>query len=177
MSNFPAWWALCQQPDNDGHADDTSGGDVTRWGWTWSTYMDARHHLGKVPIYDEFLALTQPQAMMLAQVYSWPKGGGLLLNSGPDVVVVDWEWTSGGAVTEIQFQLGFQDADLDGIMGPHTAHAINAIDPATFIAECSQWRSDYYDQLGFRDIYPGLYRRTDEAKALGLSLLKQKIGS
>jgi lysozyme family protein len=173
MSNFTVWWPFCQQPNHDGHANDATadGAGVTRWGWTYPTYMDARHYMGATPVYEEFVALTQPQAEALARVYIWPVKGGLLLNGGPDVVVVDWEWTSGGAAREIQFRLGFVESDVTGRMDAHTAHAINLLDRATFINNCTAWRKAYYTQLGYKKRYPGLYTRADGARLLGFSLL------
>src|SRR5271154_5164418 len=103
MSNSIAWWNFVQSPDRDGQFDDstTDGAGATRWGWTWPAYQDARRYLGHPAVQSAFLSLTQAQAQALAITYFWPVKGGLLLASGADIVVVDWEWTSGGAIEEI----------------------------------------------------------------------------
>lgn len=172
MSNFAAWWALCQQPNNDGRADDTAndGAGTTRWGWTYPTWSDARHYAGLPSALTIFDTMTQPQAGTLAQVYIWNRLGGRRLNAGSDVSLIDWAWTSGGAVEEVQFHLGITN---DGIVGPETIAHINGVGPA-FAAQCSAWRQSYYDMLGFRAEYPGLYRRAKDVLTLA-SKLQQGI--
>lgn len=174
MSNFPTWWAFCQRPENDGSADDTTtdGAGTTRWGWTFATWLGARRYIGAAATWDIFMAMTQEQAGVLANVYFWNRQGGLLVRSGPDVVVIDWAWVSGGGVREIQYHLGLKQNDLDGIVGPHTANSINAANPTKFINDCTGWRKNYYDLLGYRDQFPGLYTRTDAICQIGLSLVK-----
>lgn len=168
MSNFAAWWALCQQPNNDGTANDstTDGAGATRWGWTYPTWSDARRYAGLPASISLFMSMTQSQAGTLAQVYIWNRLGGRRINSGSDVSLIDWAWTSGGAVEEVQHYLGI---DNDGIVGPQTIVTINSAGSA-FITSCCTWRQAYYDMLGFKTEYPGLYRRATDVLALARKL-------
>lgn len=168
MSNFTAWWDLCQQPNNDGHADDTAndGAGPTRWGWTYPTWSDARRYAGLPLLLPAFLSMSRLQAGTLAQVYFWNRLGGRRLNSGSDVSLIDWAWTSGGAVEEIQHHLGI---DNDGIVGPQTIVTVNSAG-AQFSTACCVWRHAYYDMLGFQAEYPGLYRRATDVLALARKL-------
>jgi lysozyme family protein len=139
-------------PSNDGHAADGPG---TRWGFILPTWQTARHYAG----YNDMTAatfLTQTQAEMgdLAEVYFWDRLSADEMAAGVDASVIDWCWTSGGAITDIQRELGVGD---DGVIGPLTLAAI-AGEP-TFIADVCEWRMAYYDECGFRAEYPGLYTR------------------
>lgn len=168
MSNFAAWWALCQQPNNDGRADDAAddGAGPTRWGWTYPTWGDARRYAGLPYPTLAFDSMTQAQAGTLALVYFWNRLGGRRLNSGSDVSLIDWAWTSGGAVEEIQHHLGI---DNDGIVGPQTIVTVNSAGPE-FVARCREWRVSYYNMLGFQTEFPGLYRRAADVLALARKL-------
>src|SRR5271156_5430686 len=101
MSNFPAWWAFCQAPNRDGLADDTDpsdGAGVTRWGWTYDTWMSARAYAGQTDLsVQTFMTLSQAQAGTLAQAYFWNRLGGQRIPGGSDVSWIDFCWTSGGA--------------------------------------------------------------------------------
>jgi lysozyme family protein len=167
LANFSAWWALCMAPNNDGRADDTAddGAGATRWGWTIPTWQDARRFAGLPMSNALFTAMTQAQAGALAQVYHWNRLGGRRLNSGPDVSLIDWAWTSGGAIHEVQYQLGIES---DGYVGPETIRAINTC-PA-FSDQCCYWRQSYYDTLNLRPRFPGLYRRATDVLALAHKL-------
>ena len=81
VSNFDRWWDFCQDPSRDGHANDGAddGAGITRWGWTWPGYVDARHYMGKPPDRASFLTLSQDEAKSLARVAHWARKGGNLL--------------------------------------------------------------------------------------------------
>lgn len=169
MSNFPAWWSFCQLPSNDGHADDgtTDGAGITRWGWTYPTWADARRYGGFTDVsVTTFDALTQAEAGQLALVYHWNRLGGRQIAGGSDVCVIDWAWTSGGAVAEIQSML---DVTPDGIVGPETISAIKWA--KGFVAECTDWRIAYYTSLGLVSKFPGLLTRANACQALALTLV------
>lgn len=166
MSNFGAWWGLCQLPQFDGTFNDGAG---THWGVTFPWFQSAQAWIGNS---DQsaaaFAKLTQAQAATLAQAYAWNRVGGRLLASGNDVSLVDWAWTSGGAVPEIQEQLGVTP---DGIVGPETLRAIAG--RPTFIADCHAWRVAYYNMLGFQTSEPGLYGRATATMILAERLASQ----
>lgn len=169
MNNFKAWWAFCQAPNRDGHANDEAddGAGPTRWGFTYPTYVEAVTHIGGTPSMTDFMTLEQDKAGALAKVYFWDRSGGGILPAGSDVSVVDWSWTSGGAVRDIQTKLGVV---VDGIVGPVTVGAVTMLATGYFSAACCEWRRDYYDKLGFRERFPGLYDRADDCLALAMKL-------
>ena len=165
--SFPAWWALCQQPDNDGSANDSDGTYATRWGFIYSTWREARRYMGEHDITAAaFLAMTQADSQALALSYFWERLRMDSLPPGIDVCVMDWMWTSGGAVLDMQQNLGA--VDTDGLWGPETRGALAT--EAT-PAEICRWRANYYDACGFRQEYPGLYRRTADCLALAMTLI------
>lgn len=168
MSNFKAWWTFCQSPDRDGSADDSAddGAGLTRWGWTYPTWTEARVYIGGAHTLALFKAMDGDQAGALAQVYFWNRHGGRELKAGLDVAMVDFSWTSGGAVRAVQAMLGVDD---DGLWGPITAAAANA-QGAAFIDNLSKVRSGYYTGLGFRSRFPGLFTRTNECQKLAHAL-------
>lgn len=169
MSNFPAWWQFVMAPNRDGRADDTAddGAGLTRWGWTYPTWIEARSYIGGNLNTALFKAMTHEQAGALALIYFWDRLGGTRLAGGPDVSLVDWAWTSGGAVAEIQEQLHIAE---DRIVGPQTRAAIKAYGAAAFVDACALWRVAYYDALGFRERFPGLYRRTEDCRVMAHQL-------
>jgi lysozyme family protein len=172
MSNCPVWWAFCQAPQRDGSADDTDpldGAGTTRWGWTYPTWVDATHHVGRSDTsVRAFMAMDQDAAGDLARAYFWNRLGGEQLPTGPDVSFVDFCWNSGGAVRVVQHHLG---VDIDDKFGPKTLSAMRSFsDPAHLTQAIHDWRVAYYDELGFKTTEPGLFHRADRlldvAKAL-----------
>lgn len=171
-ANFAPWWSLCQEPQNDGSANDSSPGEpfITRWGWTSPTWQIARRWCGETDLtLATFNAMTQAGAGVLADAFYWERQLADQMPPGTDISVIDFSWTSGGGVMEIQRQLGFTGSDVDGIIGPLTLARINARGSA-FIGECFAWRNAYYDALGFRHEYPGLYRRAQQCFYLATKL-------
>lgn len=174
LSNFPTWWDFCQRPENDGHADDTAddGAGATRWGWTIPTWRDASRYLGHQDVsVVAFNTMTQDGAALLAHGYFWNRLGGNKMNAGPDVSIIDWAFTSGGAIIEIQQELGFVPENVDGFIGPMTIGAINAEAPMSLIENIYVWRVAYYDACGFRGRFPGLYTRAAHCRDLSLTSL------
>lgn len=169
--NFPAWWAFAMAPNHDGNAKDTAddGAGETRWGWTYGTWVEARSFIGARADLLLFRAMEIEQAAVLAQIYFWQRFGGDALPSGPDVCLIDFRWNSGGAVRLIQTVLGI---DSDDVVGPQTIGAITAFGAPEFIGACYAARVIYYDDLGFRERFPGLYTRATDIAALGRVLLK-----
>lgn len=153
------------QPSNDGHAED---GPMTRWGFLYSTYCDAMGIVESPTAWHAFNAFTEPQAEELARTYFWARQGGTHLNTGVDISFIDWRWTSGGATAVIQRALGCHP---DGIVGPHTIAAMNAVSRWNLAKEIHDWRCVYYDSLGFRAKYPGLYTRADQVLAIAQTLI------
>lgn len=166
MTNFPTWWAFCQAPDRDGHAADGPG---TRWGFIYPTFVDAVSYVagpnGDTSI-AAFDAATQANMEVLAQSYFWDRLGGRTLKTGVDVSFIDFCWTSGGATRLVQTNVGVY---ADGIVGPLTIAAINK--HPTFVQDINVWRKAYYDGLGFRSLYPGLYARADDILAVAKALI------
>ena len=173
VANFAIWWNdFCQLPDHDGVADDSAPDEkfVTRWGWTYETWTTARRWMRfKDTSWNTFGAMTQAEAGTLAHGFFWQRQGGDLIPPGLDIVTLDWVWTSGGAPFEIQQQLGFTGFDVDGSIGPHTAAKIAGLGVA-YIDAMTGWRTSYYDELDFRDIYPGLYSRAADCAVLAKSI-------
>lgn len=182
-ASFEAWWDFCQLPDHDGHANDTPRGSLdppTRWGFTYPTWVGARRYVGtRDASLATFMRQTQNDMRELAQAYFWDRQRADDLGAGNDVSVIDWSWTSGGAVREIQRELGFHGYDVDGVIGPRTLAAIESyIGPCfpgadvreTFLQAVRTWRCAYYDDLGLWHRYPGLYKRADRCAALAMRL-------
>jgi lysozyme family protein len=171
-ANFPTWWDFCQQFDGSAHDDAVAangqgdGAGTTIWGFIYPTWRLARRFAGYSDLaFQTFRAMSQPQAMVLAESFFWKRQWGEALAPGVDIQAIDWIFGSGGAVREIQRRLGFTGNSVDGLMGPATVGKISAMATA-FIPQCYQWRVDYYDDCGFRQQWPGLYRRALECRQL-----------
>jgi lysozyme family protein len=172
-SNFKAFWDFCQLPNHDGEAGD---GPDTRWGFTFETWVSARRYEGYRDISRAtFGEQTQMELEPLAQSFFWERQGGVLLPAGLDVSVIDWVWTSGGAVFDIQQRLG--NVAVDGWIGPETVKALTALsDPLQAIHD---WRIAYYVAIGLLVVLPegyhgedpGLGYRTDDCLHLAESLV------
>lgn len=166
MSHCLVWWEFCQAPDRDGHAEDGPG---TRWGWTFPTWTDAIiYGHGSDVSGAAFQAMTQAQAGALAASYFWERLGGDKLNDGANISYIDWRWTSGGATLQVQKHLGIH---ADGVFGPQTLAAINAVEPLLFCQSCRDWRVAYYDSIGLRQSDPGLYIRADQTLLIARDLI------
>lgn len=182
-ASFEAWWDFCQLPEHDGHANDTPPGSSdppTRWGFTYPTWVRARRYIGtRDGSMATFLKQTQNDMRELAQCYFWDRRRADDMSAGNDISVIDWSWTSGGAIDEIQRELGFSGYDVDGAIGPKTLEAIESFvgpcfpgsdERETFPAAVHRWRYAYYDDLGLRHRYPGLYKRSERCFDLALRL-------
>lgn len=166
MNFFPIWWAFVQLPNNDGSSNDstTDGAGATHWGWTYPTWRAAQLYAGNVATdITTFSALTQDQAGVLAEGWFWNRQFAPSVSPGIAISIIDWTWTSGGAVSEIQAGIG---ASVSGMMDQPTVAAINAMKTATLIASIYQWRVAYYNALGYQAKYPGLYRRALDCQSL-----------
>ena len=174
-NNFQAWWGFCQRPENDGHALDstTDGAGETRYGWTYPAWMAARAHCGQHDVsLQAFEEMTPEQACALAEAYHWQRFMGPRLPSGCDISLIDFAWTSGQAIREIQQFLFFRPASADNIMGPNTLAAIRCYGAAKFIHKCYDARVTYYTSLGFVGRFDGLFNRSAAVRDLSLSLLE-----
>jgi lysozyme family protein len=176
MDNFATWWAFCQRVENDGRSQDSAPGEsfATRWGWTFGTWSDAIEWTGADPSARLFGAMTQQDAGDLAKAWFWHRLSAGSMSAGVDLSVVDWAFTSGQAVRQVQRQLGVL---ADGVVGPITLGALRRTTPAMLVDRVAAWRTSYFDRLGFRDKWPGLYRRTEEARQLGQQLAARSARS
>lgn len=119
-----------------------------------------------------FMAQSQDDMKLLAWEYYWVRLGGLSMRYGADLSTIDWCWTSGGAVLEIQKMLDVHP--LDGIMGPLTVGAINEdmLPSGVYIDRLYGARVAYYRDLGFEGVYPGLFVRAaacrDRSRLVGV---------
>jgi lysozyme family protein len=181
MSNFPVWWRFCMLPGNDGQANDISPGEpfVTRWGFTFPTWIAARRYAGfRDATMATFNAQTQDQMGQAAYLFFWSRQGGNLMRSGEDVSVIDWLWTSGGAVYDIQRAL---DVSVDGRIGPQTVAAMRAFGGTNAVmVEIHAMRLQYYEDCGlivsegggsYSGDYPGLGLRADACLKLAEGLV------
>lgn len=166
---FPRWWAFCQLPENDGHADDTAadGAGLTRYGWTYPTWRQATayddgHNLSRAA----FDAMASDEAMVLAQAWFWQRLRADEMQAGTNISVVDWAFTSGGAIHEIQHLL---NVPADGIVGPCTLEALDGSPPPALIYAIYIHRLDFYASLGLRPRFPGLWTRAAACRALSLA--------
>lgn len=172
MSNFPIWWnQICQLPQNDGNP--------PGYGWTYPTWVDARRFAGYQDVSQATYAnMTQADAGSLAEVFFWDRLGGLWLASGPDVCVVDWMWNSGYAAGfDIQQKLLLAKnpaLDVDGIIGPTSSHALNAVGtPLAVAQQVCALRTQFLLDCGFTEQSErGLFTRT----MLCLTVAEQLIG-
>ena len=164
---FNDWWAFCQRPENDGNANDTPPGSddpQTRWGFTLPTWRNARRYAGFQNIsLLTFLAQDQADMADLARMFYWNRLRANDMPPGADASVIDFAWTSGGAIIEIQHRLR---VTADGVIGPVTLAAIAG--RIGFISDACGWRQSYYDQCGFRARYPGLYIRAAGIRDLAI---------
>jgi lysozyme family protein len=178
-SSFPVWWQFVMLPDHDGLAAD---GPDTRWGWVFETWVTARRWQGMTDCSrTTFNAWTQAQFGTLAQAFFWNRQSAPLMPYGVDVSVIDWTWTSGGAVYDIQRWLGFTGSELDGMLGPKTVAALIAKgSPADVAQTIHTMRVQYYEDIGiivangdgtYSGDDPGLGYRADDCLTLAMSLI------
>lgn len=179
-TNFSVWWQFCQLPDHDGLASD---GPDTRWGWTFPTWVVARRWQGRREASRAtFESFSQTEFCVLAEAFFWRRQGGVLMQPGMDVSVIDWVWTSGGAAFDIQRDLGFSGRDLDGLIGPKTVTAMRLEypNPARYVRHIHDMRLRYYEDIGlvvpegpgaYIGPDPGLGLRADDCLRLALGLI------
>jgi lysozyme family protein len=175
-TSFDSFYAFVERTENDGTANDTAvsnagtgdGAGETRYGWIVPTWRAEAHHIGIADLsLENFRRQTPATLKPLARDAFWTRLRCDEMPAGPDIMVADFAFGSGGAVFEIQRQLGLK---ADGVIGTATLTAIAAQRPADFIVSIWKWRTGYYDRCGFRPLWPGLYRRARDCMGIALSL-------
>lgn len=129
-------------------------GGKTNWGVTHATYMTVGPKVGLEPTEEAFRAMTPLQASRIG-LHFWKQAGCHLIHDvGVAIVVADWFWGSGptGAkrVQRVLQSFGYR-GEIDGIIGPKTAEAINAAPPSELIQAITAGRIAHFDDIIAKD--------------------------
>jgi len=181
VTAFPAWWAFCQRPENDGqplHDDPGDPGGATCWGFTFATWRADAPRLGLDPTFATFRGLTQARIAPVARAFCW---NAILAELMPEPVAAIWadfNFTSGGGTAcsqrVLQVEPGVVRAGLrvepDGVVGTEqTIPAIAAAwadDPPGLLDRLTAARIAYYASLGMAEFLRGWTRRANDGLAL-----------
>lgn len=178
IGNFPALFGFIERADMDGQAFHITQGDpggATAYGWTYNLWraVAPMHGVADVSL-DAFKAQTMADFQPLTKIQFWNTIRADDMPAGVDVFWADFQFGSGAATRVLQAALG---VPVDGIVGSQqTLPALAACpDLPGLLGEFLAARKGYYDREGFRDRWPGLYRRADDCHALALSLLPSSV--
>jgi lysozyme family protein len=148
--NFQAYYDFIEAPDNDGqpfHITEGDPGGATVYGWTYVIWQRVAPLHG---IEDRMFP-------------------------GIDLFWADFQFGSGGATKVLQAALGVK---ADGVVGMTTIGvANNEPDKHKLLDKLLAARMAYYDRCGFRNRWPGLYRRAIASHALALTLAVPTVPS
>lgn len=128
-------------------------GGATNKGIAWRTWQAyAQQDLGVAPTLANLKVISDAQAELIYRKHYWePKGFCQIQHDRVGLMVYDWSITSGGAGKAIQNLLRRQFAQqltLDGIIGPQTIAALNAVaDQQILLMAITKIRRDYYIAL------------------------------
>lgn len=118
-------------------------GGATNMGVTLATY---RSVFGSEKTVNDLKRMTRVQWGVIFKKYYWDKWkADDIKDQNVANILVDWVWASGAYGIKIpQRVLG---VDVDGIVGPKTIAAINAIDGRELFDTIKQERKDFIDRI------------------------------
>ena len=147
-------------------------GGMTNLGVTSRAWADWLHE----PVDEkEMRGLTLSQVRPFYRIKYWNACGANQLPAGVDYAVFDFSVNSGvgRAVRTLQDTLG---VDIDGILGPETLAACEALSPATLITHYTTARLDYLERLDDWDIFgEGWQNRVNEVEGEALRFANAAI--
>ena len=172
-ANFQTFYDFIEQPDNDGqpfHITEGDPGGATVYGWTevmWNR-VATLHGIQDVSL-AAFKSQTKTTLQPLTRGQYWNGIQGDRLPPGFDVFWADFQFGSGRATKVLQGVLG---TVADGVVGMATlARLMTEYDKPKLMDRFLGGRLAYYDSCGFKQRWPGLYRRAKASHALGQSLI------
>ncbi len=171
--NFQTYYDFIEAKDNDGqpfHITEGDPGGATVYGWTEAMWVSVAplHGVTDVSLAN-FKAQTKLTLEPLTRAEYWNRVQADHLPSGVDLFWADFQFGSGGASRVLQGVLG---VTADGCVGPETVAAARAVaDQDGLLARMLTARTGYYDACGFRDRWPGLYRRAQRSHDLATTLV------
>lgn len=168
---FQACLAFTLLPQNDGQPYHVTPGDPgkgTAWGVTQATYDLYRgsHHFP----HQSVAKMSPAEREDIYRSGYWTEG----LPAGVDLMVFDFGVTSGASRARefLQEALGFEDDDVDGIVGPMTLKAVVAQKPADLIALLQASELAFYESLStFAEFGHGWTNRTNARANAALGML------
>jgi lysozyme family protein len=170
--NFPIYYDFIEAPDNDGqpfHITEGDPGGATVYGWTYVMWerVAPLHGIEDVSL-DAFKAQTKATLEPLTRAQYWNMVQADRMSPGIDLFWADFQFGSGGATKVLQTALGVK---ADGVVGPATLGFMTVEpDKHKLLDRFLTARTAYYDLCGFRNRWPGLYRRAVASHALALTL-------
>jgi len=171
-TNFPIYYDFIEAPDNDGqpfHITEGDPGGATVYGWTYVMWQRVAplHGVQDVSL-DAFKAQTKATLEPLTRAQYWNMVQGDWLSPGIDLFWADFQFGSGRATKVLQGALGVR---ADGVVGAQTVGFMTVEpDKHKLLDKFLAARVAYYDWCGFRQRWPGLYRRAVASHALALTL-------
>ena len=177
QSDFEKWYHFCLLPENDGqqfHVTPGDPGGATAWGWTFATWRSFAPLSGRVDVsIAAFRQETADSLKPLTRVAFWNAIMADQMPSGVNAFWADFHFNSGNASRVLQGAIG---AWPDGVVGK--AETIPAIwkfqDRHDLLDRLLAARLAYYDRQGFRDRWPGVYRRARTCHALAMGMIDAK---
>ncbi len=171
--DFQTFYDFIEEPDNDGqpfHITEGDPGGATVYGWTEAMWVRVAplHGVEDLSL-TNFKAQTKATLLPLTRAQYWNGVQGDHLPPGVDVFWADFQFGSGRATRVLQATCGLEP---DGVIGPITLATMRCCDDlAGLLDRFLDARQEYYDACGFRDRWPGLYRRAVASHALARSMI------
>lgn len=172
-ADFQTFYDFIEAKDNDGqpfHITEGDPGGATVYGWTIGMWerIAPLHGIRDLSM-DNFKLQTKATLLPLTRATYWNGVQGDHLPPGVDVFWADFQFGSGRATRVLQGTMGL---DPDGVIGPITLRSVaSCTDLAGLLERFLDARQEYYDGCGFRDRWPGLYRRAKASYALARSMI------
>ena len=169
--NFPACLAFVWAPDRDGqpyHVDANDPGGATAWGVTHETWEDAR---GSGLVSGDLADASRAGLATVLRTNYYDRCHCDQLSPGPDLAVFNMAMLSGDGEAEriLQIVLG---VTVDGVIGPITLAAANAMDPTVLIEALTTRDEAFFASLpGARYFQRGWDRRADDCRVAALAMV------
>jgi len=167
-ANFPAALAFTLSREGGWSDDPGDRGGATNQGITLATYRDALGQPGLTV--DDLRAMTDEQRDRIYLMNYWNAVRGDDLPSGIDLAVFDFAVNAGPATAAKALQR-IVSVTQDGIIGPETLAAAQAIVPEQAVMALCVDRITYYQSLGKPEFLSGWENRAGACEAAALALV------
>ena len=149
-------------------------GGATKFGVTLQVLREYRHDFSLSP--DDVASLTFGDALQVFRDLYWVPCRADVLPIGIDASVVD-EAYNAGVSRAIKFLQQAANVPVDGVFGPQTLNAVQAVDPTTIVQTFGNICSEFYRSLDNPTFQKGWLNRVAAREAFSIASIQNNTAT